>query len=110
MLRSGAHPVVLTHNDMNTLVDPTTGKITGVVDWAEANFQPFGFSLYALDNCLGNMGAEGWKYFDHADYLRDQFWRAFDSLTGGLPEPVMESILLARVAGLFIRYRIISVR
>ncbi|KAK7409401.1 hypothetical protein QQX98_008410 [Neonectria punicea] len=36
MLRSGEHPVVLTHgdlNEMNILVDPASGKITGVVDW-----------------------------------------------------------------------------
>ncbi|KPM42272.1 hypothetical protein AK830_g4260 [Neonectria ditissima] len=40
MVRSGEHPVVLTHsnlNEMNILVDP-----------------PFGFALYALDNALGS--------------------------------------------------------
>lgn len=107
MLRSGEHPVVLTHgdlNEMNILVDPASGKITGVVDWAEASFQPFGFALYALDNALGSMGPDGWEYFDHADYLRDEFWSSFSRLVGGLSESRMESIRLARVAGLLIRY------
>jgi len=41
MVRSREHPVVLTHgdlNEMNILVDPASGRITGVVDWAEASF------------------------------------------------------------------------
>ncbi|KAK7414965.1 hypothetical protein QQZ08_012467 [Neonectria magnoliae] len=107
MLRSGEHPVVLTHgdlNEMNILVDPASGKITGVVDWAEASFQPFGFALYALDNALGSMGPNGWEYFDNAGYLRDEFWSTFSRLVGGLSESRMESIRLARVAGLLIRY------
>ncbi|EQK99221.1 Protein kinase-like domain protein [Ophiocordyceps sinensis CO18] len=107
MLRSGEHPVVLTHgdlNEMNILVDHASGKITGVVDWAEASFQPFGFTLYALDNALGSMGPDGWEYFDNADYLRNEFWSTFSRLVGGLSKPVMESIRLARVAGLLIRY------
>ncbi|RMI95611.1 hypothetical protein CDV36_016389, partial [Fusarium kuroshium] len=107
MLRSGEHPVALTHgdlNEMNILVDPASGKITGVVDWAEASFQPFGFALYALDNALGSMGPSGWEYFDNADYLRDEFWSTFSKLVGGLSESSMESIRLARVAGLLIRY------
>lgn len=107
MLRSGEHPVVLTHgdlNEMNILVDPASGRITGVVDWAEASFQPFGFALYALDNALGSMGPDGWEYFDSADRLRDEFWSAFGTLVGGLSESRMESIRLARAAGLLIRY------
>jgi hypothetical protein len=107
MLRSGEHPVVLTHgdlNEMNILVDPASGKITGVVDWAEASFQPFGFALYALDNALGSMGPDGWEYFENADYLKDEFWSTFSRLVGGLSKSRMESIRLARVAGLLIRY------
>ncbi|KAK0617923.1 hypothetical protein B0T17DRAFT_618573 [Bombardia bombarda] len=107
MLRSGEHPVVLTHgdlNEMNILVDPASGRITGVVDWAEASFQPFGFALYALDNALGSMGPDGWEYFDNADRLRDEFWSTFGTLVGGLSESRMEFIRLARAAGLLIRY------
>lgn len=92
MLCSGEHSVVLTHgnlNETNNLVDPISGEITGVIDIAEASFLPFGFALYALDNTLGDMGREGWKYFDNADSLRDEFWRAFDGLVGGLSEDMI---------------------
>lgn len=107
MLRSRKHPVVFTHadlNETNILVNPISGEITGVVDWAEAGFLPFGFALYALDTTLGGMGRKGWKYFNNAEYLRDEFWRAFEGLVGGLPEDVMESIRMARVFGLLVRY------
>lgn len=99
--------MVLTHGDlngMNVLVDPANGEITGVVDWAEASFQPFGFALYALDNPLGSIGPDGWEYFDNAGYLRNEFWGTFKKLVGGLSESRMQSIQLARLAGLLIRY------
>ncbi|TQV93743.1 Protein kinase-like protein [Cordyceps javanica] len=87
LLPSGDYPLVLTHgdlNEMNILVDPASGKITGVVDWAEASAQPFGFALYALDNTLGYMGPSGWKYYENADCLRKAFWTEFAALVGGL--------------------------
>lgn len=107
LLRSGELPVVLTHgdlNEMNILADPGSGGITGVVDWAEASFQPFGFALYALDNALGSMGPDGWEFFENADYLRAEFWSAFGRLVGGLSEDTLGAIRLARMAGLLVRY------
>ena len=89
---------------MNILVDPSSGEITGVVDWAKASFQPFGFALYALENCLGSMGPGGWKFFDNADHLRNEFWSTFNELVGGLTEDELEAIRLARMAGLLVRY------
>lgn len=88
---------------MNILVDPSSGKITGVVDWADASILPFGFTLYALENALGSMGPEGWRWFDKADDLRGAFWRAFIEQTG-LSEPQTRLVKLAEKAGLLIRY------
>ncbi|KID82012.1 Protein kinase-like domain protein [Metarhizium guizhouense ARSEF 977] len=106
-LFSGKYPLVLTHgdlNEMNILVDPGSGNITGIVDWAEASILPFGFTLFALDNALGSMHASGWKYFDNSDYLRREFWGIFRDLVGGLSDSEMELIRVARMAGTFIRY------
>lgn len=104
-LLDGCYPVVLAHsdlNEMNILVDPNSGKITGVVDWPGASIQPFGFTLYALENALGSMGSNGWKWFDNVDDLRDAFWRAFRGQTG-LSEPQTKLIRLAGKAGILIR-------
>lgn len=105
-LLDGRYPVVLTHgdlNEMNILVDPGSGNITGVVDWPGASIQPFGFALYALENALGSMTSDGWKWFDDADDLRDAFWRAFMRWTG-LSEPQTKLIKLAGKAGILVRY------
>lgn len=105
-LLDGCYPVVLTHsdlNEMNILVDPCSGKITGVVDWPGASIQPFGFTLYALENALGSMGSNGWKWFDNVDNLRDAFWKAFKEQTD-LSEPQTRLIKLAGKAGILIRY------
>lgn len=63
-LLDGCYPVVLTHGDlnkMNILIDPNNGEITGIVDWSSASIQPFGFTLYALENALGIMRSNGWE-------------------------------------------------
>ncbi|CAJ2508469.1 Uu.00g134950.m01.CDS01 [Anthostomella pinea] len=105
-LLDGRYPVVLTHsdlNEMNIMVDPCSGNITGVVDWPGASIQPFGFTLYALENALGRMGSDGWKWFDNVDDLKDAFWRAFEERTG-LSEPQTRLVKLAGKAGILIRY------
>ncbi|KAG6356327.1 hypothetical protein INS49_015715 [Diaporthe citri] len=75
-LLDGCYPVVLRHSDLNEmkiLVDPCSGKITGVADWPGASNQPFGFTLYALENALGSMGSNGWKWSDNVDNPRGAF-------------------------------------
>ncbi|KAL7806370.1 hypothetical protein V8C44DRAFT_200796 [Trichoderma aethiopicum] len=101
-----SYPMVLTHgdlNEMNILVNPHTGEITGIVDWAEASIQPFGFALYALENCLGSMGPDGWKWFDDADGLRNAFWQRFTEVAG-LSETQRNLVELAGKAGILLRY------
>ncbi|KAI9705192.1 MAG: hypothetical protein M1820_005339 [Bogoriella megaspora] len=49
-------PTVLNHGDLvptNLLLDPVTFGISGVVDWAEAEYLPFGTCLYGLEYLLG---------------------------------------------------------
>jgi Ser/Thr protein kinase RdoA (MazF antagonist) len=105
-LLDGYYPMVLTHsdlNEMNILVNPDSGEITGVVDWPGASILPFGFTLYALENALGSMGSNGWKWFDNVDDLRDTFWKAFREQTG-MSKPQTRLINLAGKAGILIRY------
>lgn len=101
--------MVLTHGDFserNILADPTTGEITGIIVWAEVGILPFGFALCGLDNLLGYLTPSGWVFHDTAEYLRDEFWRAFRELIGAVSQSEMELIEFARLGGLFLRYGI----
>ena len=84
------YPVVLNHGDLipsNILVDQNTWEITGLVDWAEAEYLPFGTCLYGLEHLLGNMktslpgSALTWNYLNGATQLRELFWsRLIDAI------------------------------
>lgn len=105
-LFSGNYPIVLTHGDlseMNMLVDPDGGALTGVVDWAEASLLPFGFSLYALVSVLGNMYLTGWTYHENADQARRRFWDTFCSIIQP-SNAERQQMEVARLAGILFRY------
>ncbi|KAL3587855.1 hypothetical protein FPOAC2_13754 [Fusarium poae] len=107
LLFASSYPMVLNHGDlseMNILVDPLTGRITGVIDWAEAKICPFGISLWGLENILGSMDSQGWRYHLHHCSLRAQFWRTFEEAVGGVSEDDRQAIQIARMAGLFLQY------
>lgn len=89
---------------MNILANPSTGEITGIIDWAEVSIQPFGFALYALDNMLGYLTPTGWVAHSTAGHLRDEFRTKFRTLVAGVSQSEMELIRLARLTGLFLRY------
>jgi hypothetical protein len=75
-----ALPFVLSHGDLNVtnlLVNPKTGNIAGIFDWAESRILPFGFALYGLENLLGWMDSEGWHYYDRCRELESLFWQTF---------------------------------
>jgi hypothetical protein len=87
------YPVVLNHGDLipsNILVDEDTWEITGIVDWAEAEYLPFGTCLYGLELLLGNLTpaftrqlhdnlaaastSPSFTHFTDASDLRNLFW------------------------------------
>ncbi|KAL9124204.1 MAG: hypothetical protein Q9217_006446 [Psora testacea] len=105
------YPQVLTHGDlcpMNILVSPTTGCITGIIDWAEAEVLPFGLALYGLENLLGYMGPGRWNYFDIRDELEQKFWNHFWDCLADAKRPVGDgrrnTIMIARQVGVLIQY------
>ncbi|KAH6842323.1 hypothetical protein B0I37DRAFT_392933 [Chaetomium sp. MPI-CAGE-AT-0009] len=104
-------PLVLTHGDlceMNLLVDPLSGELTGVIDWAKARVLPFGFALYGLENLSGYMDSGGWHYYDNAEQLRRLFWGRFRKETGDrISEAAFRMIWTTRMAGLFYRYGLV---
>ncbi|EOA85209.1 hypothetical protein ACJQWK_06260 [Exserohilum turcicum] len=77
------YPTILNHGDLipsNILVGENRWEITGVVDWAEAEFLPFGTCLYGLEHLLGYLlpassdTVPRWVYFRETARLRELFW------------------------------------
>lgn len=93
---------------MNILVSPTTGRITGIIDWAEAEVLPFGLALYGLENLLGYMGPGGWNYFDMRDELEQKFWSCFWGCLADAKRPVEDwrrnAVMIARQVGVLLQY------
>ncbi|KAF2714894.1 hypothetical protein K504DRAFT_469261 [Pleomassaria siparia CBS 279.74] len=110
------YPVVLNHGDLipsNVLVHAETWQITGVVDWAEAEWLPFGSCLYGLEHLLGYLdrpesyvagfGCTTWRYFSNAPGLRDMFWARLYNECPGLKER-KDDVALARDLGVLLWY------
>ncbi|KAH0845404.1 hypothetical protein FOPE_12545 [Fonsecaea pedrosoi] len=107
LLFTSTHPLVLSHDElceMNIFVDPNTGHVTGIIDWAETSILPFGISLWAFENILGYMDSRGWHYYNNRDKLEDLFWQTFEEAVGGISETDRQAIRVARMAGFFLRY------
>lgn len=97
--------MVLNHDDlfeMNIHVDEDTGRITGIVDWADAKVARFGTSLRGLETVLGIQASSHWHYHSSHDYLRMQFWETtFYEAVGDISEIDRRAIKVGRVIGLF---------
>jgi hypothetical protein len=89
---------------MNLLVNPQTGNITGIVDWAESRILPFGLALYGIENLLGRMDPEGWHYYDSYRELESLFWQTFREEAHNFSGADLYLIRSARMAGLFYHY------
>lgn len=102
-------PWVLTHSDlsnMNILVDPDSGHLTGVVDWADAGIEPFGTALWGLESVLGSSGPDGWSYFGNdVSHSRRLFRKAFLTEIGKpISHETRSAIDKARTLGVLLRY------
>ncbi|KAI3400917.1 hypothetical protein diail_1124 [Diaporthe ilicicola] len=90
-------PWVLTHGDVvpaNMMVRESSGALggldlTGFLDWAEAEYLPFGVGLYGLEALLGEPAGNGrFTYYPEAGELRKAFWL---DLEAEIPELGIES-------------------
>lgn len=84
-----ALPWVLTHGDVvpaNMMVyNPqiaSSGEVdlSGFLDWAEAEYLPFGVGLYGLETLLGETDCQGrFGYYPEAKELREYFWMRLEA-------------------------------
>ena len=104
--RIEALPSVFTHGDVvaaNIIVDSSSGALTGLVDWAEAEMLPFGTCLYGLEEILGEMTPNGFHYRPDAEELRDLFWTELRRNIPALRRShVHEAVKLARDLGVLL--------
>jgi hypothetical protein len=103
-------PIALNHGDLiptNILADEETWEITGVIDWAEAEWLPFGTCLYGLDHLLGCLDrsppstAPHFRFHERADVLRRMFWRKLVAEAPGLGAR-LKDVLVMRDVGVFL--------
>ncbi|KAH6611034.1 kinase [Trichoderma cornu-damae] len=84
----------LTHGDLlpgNMMVDAETGRLTGLIDWAEAEWLPFGMALYGVEEVLGeHVPSEGFRYYEDHGKLRQLFWNELLSFAGDRGGPSLE--------------------
>jgi len=101
-----ALPWVLTHGDItsgNIMINPVSGHLLGLVDWAEAEYLPFGISLYGLEEILGEITATGFRYHPNANDLRQLFWDELRKEILALYEShIFEGVQLARDLGVLL--------
>ncbi|KAI1314273.1 hypothetical protein F5Y03DRAFT_336620 [Xylaria venustula] len=99
-------PMVLLHRDFgncNIIVDDVSCHLTGVVDWAEAEIEPFGLNLYSIQPFMGKFHLKnGWIRYDDYNILQETFWSVFCREVGGLRNDIIEVIHSARVVGLLL--------
>lgn len=91
---------------MNILVDPDSGHLTGVVDWADASVAPFGIALWGLESVLGCSGPDGWSYFgSDVSHSRMLFRKAFlTDIECAISDETRRAIDEVRTLGLLLRY------
>jgi hypothetical protein len=101
-------PFVLTHGDLlpsNVMIHPETGRLSGLVDWAEAEWLPFGVGMYGLEELLGeDADGTGFHYYPDASKLRELFWTEIQK---ALPMPyntlvLMEDVKMAQLLGILL--------
>ncbi|KAF6815714.1 hypothetical protein CSOJ01_03394 [Colletotrichum sojae] len=101
---------VITHGDLvpdNIMVDEA-GGLVGLIDWAEAEWLPFGVGTYGLEEVLGEdvsvddklSGTSRFEYYPEAAELRALFWDEIRRAIGD--EEVVRKAQLAQVLGVLL--------
>ncbi len=116
-----ALPWALTHGDVvpsNVMVEPDSLSLSGLVDWAEAEYLPFGVALYGVEQLMGESTSSGesqpggrypppgsqFRYYPEAAWLRLWFW---EELVASVPvlradETLRRTVESARLLGVLL--------
>ncbi|KAK6950051.1 hypothetical protein Daesc_008374 [Daldinia eschscholtzii] len=102
-----ALPWTLSHGDFlpsNVMVDPKSGELLGLLDWAEAEYLPFGVGMYGLQELLGEDKDGHFVYYPEAKHLRNLFWAELLSQLPELSQNPRRVVLIrkAQILGIFL--------
>lgn len=107
-------PLVPNHADLvenNIHADPTTGKLSGVCDWAKATISPFGMPLAEVENMLGihtmidaKRGLGHIVYYANHQELRSLFYNDLYGAMGSVSDENKKRIEDIAMIGLFLTY------
>lgn len=99
-------PMVLLHKDFGTcniMVDSTSCRLVGVIDWAEAEIGPFGLNLYSIQPLISKFHLKhGWIRYKDYGILQEIFWSTLCAEVGGLRVETIQAIKSARVLGVLL--------
>ena len=85
------------------MVDGTSCRLTGIIDWVEAEIYPFGQNLHSLQALTGAFHLKnGWRRYEGYEALQDTFWSIFQDEVGDLSVETMTTIKTARIIGLLL--------
>ncbi|KAF0327556.1 hypothetical protein GQ607_005100 [Colletotrichum asianum] len=100
---------VVTHGDLvsDNIMVKSDGGVVGLIDWAEAEWLPFGVGMYGLEEVLGEdvivdeeSGRSRFEYYPEARELRDLFWEEVGRVVGN--EDVLRRAKWAQVLGVLL--------
>ncbi|KAK2742031.1 hypothetical protein CKAH01_01458 [Colletotrichum kahawae] len=100
---------VVTHGDLvsDNIMVKEDGGVVGLIDWAEAEWLPFGVGMYGLEEVLGEdvavdheTGRSRFEYYPEARELRDLFWEEVGRVVDD--EDVLKRARWAQVLGVLL--------
>uniref|UniRef100_L2G8B8 Aminoglycoside phosphotransferase domain-containing protein n=1 Tax=Colletotrichum fructicola (strain Nara gc5) TaxID=1213859 RepID=L2G8B8_COLFN len=100
---------VVTHGDLvsDNIMVKGDGGVVGLIDWAEAEWLPFGVGMYGLEEVLGQdviideeTGRSRFEYYPEARELRDFFWEEVGRVVDD--EDVLKRAKWAQVLGVLL--------
>jgi len=85
-------PLVLTHGDPNLLniLSGADGHITGIIDWGESTWLPFGLGSRGVERLFGGMTRGKYSFHEGHEFLRELY---FQELKANLPADLPSSFM-----------------
>lgn len=107
------YPIIVNHMNLDgtNIILNENGNINGIIDWAEAEYSPFGFSFYGLENILGwhDLQAGVWRHVSNHRALRKHFVDLILHFIGvERGSEMSDRIMVANQVGLLLRYGVDS--